>query len=239
MNYKVKELRNDAQWLNGFFTRIEGLVNTFIHNYDTASDMEKYHAYKRLYDININSSDYLELLSKIKGTNYSKYGMLKTFFEGYVEDNNESKVRLCYECAVKEDFQESCKRYTEEEIKALADAKVVVPVQEDYYWIQNLSMDRKRKKYNIDLFCNYLAKPDYLSELSASPECYEVVVKYLEEKIGVMRACIDIKKLVFAFYCAVENYKKQLEGVENPAAQYNYNMLDYLSSKTLELVNFK
>ena len=239
MNYRVKELRNDAQWLNGFFTRIEGLINTFIRNYDTASNMEKYQAYKRLYDININSRDYLELLNRIKGTNYSKYGMLETFFEDCDEDNNEYKVQLCYECAVKEDFQESCKRYTEAEIKALADAKVVVPVKEDYYWIRKFSSDRKRKKYNIDLFCNYLARDGYSRELNASSDCYEAVVKYLEEKIGVRQACIDIKKLVFAFYCAVENQKKQLEGVENPAAQYNYNILDNLSSKTLELVNFK
>ncbi len=240
MEYSIKKIHPDVKFLNSFYSTIESLIDVFVDNYDNTSARKKFNSYRRMYKLTINKKDYLKILSRIKGTDFYKYVCLDTYIEDY-DDNNNAAYKKSYLCAVSKDFIAYSKRYTPEEISALTDANVIVPIAIDSCPISELSPDRKTSEdYQVDCFSNHFYQ-DYLRfnfEFAVDDSCVDAAVKYLEENINRNKVVKDLKKLIFTYYATVASYLDELVSRGDEASKYKCNILQRLADETTSYIKF-
>ena len=242
MKYKKRSIQLGCESYKEYYSKIEALANFFVHNYESSTAKQKYQAYKALYSIDISDEEYLEILNDSLKSNFTKIVRIDTQVE-YVIEEIEKRYREYYECAAKEDFEVSDKKYSEKELKALIKEGIVVPLMYDSYRILKCSKNAKHKKYDIKCYEDNLYytnqrvfDDDDNFQLSASGDTIDSVSKFLDEKIGKEVAIEDLKKIIFAFYSVLDNHANKLINSNNQHDKYRSCSIRELSRKTLDLI---
>lgn len=198
--------------VNEYFNIINKLLEVDI---DDLSDEDFYKLLTKFYDINLDSDDYLEILSQYNDKKYVNYGIIPTnmtFYDIVSEGHGknfswwEEELQACYHVAYSDNFKIDMDRlYTKDEIKELVSNKEIVILKEEdipLTYNDNFTYDKYEFIPSLNIDISYYS--NNMSQFLINN--FNLFGKILRKNFTNKKILSDIKKSMYVF-------KKEIEEV--------------------------